>query len=139
MEGPTRVKAAEWLLETTRLFQCCPGIEKQWILGANLNEISSETEHYQHLSKVHAENRSVLDSLYTGTYLSLPSDLCNRLRQSSEDLSSSVRRSLRDDATFIVNHSLLLDWARDFSARLENWVKDGFNPAAPGATKQFEY
>ncbi|MBZ5700363.1 MAG: DUF3320 domain-containing protein [Acidobacteriia bacterium] len=125
LEVPARVNGAAWLLETTRLLQDCPGIEKQWILGADLNEITSETERYQRLSRTHDENRSALDSLYAAAYLSLPPDLCSRLRQSLEELSSSVRRSLGDDATFIANRSSLSKWAQDFSTRLENWVKDG--------------
>ena len=125
LEGPASVNAAEWLLDTTRQLQCCPGVEKQWILGADLDEIGSETEHYQHLSNIHAANRKVLDSLYTGTYLALPSDLCNRLRQSLEDFSSVVKRSLEDDATFIVNRASMLEWAQDFAKRAENWIKDG--------------
>lgn len=125
LEGPSSVRAAEWLLETTRQLQCCPGVEKQWILGADLSEIGSETERYQHLSKIHDQNRKVLDSLYAEPFLSLPSDLCTQLKQSLEDLSSVVRRSLGDDATFIVNRGSLLEWAQDFATRIENWTKDG--------------
>ena len=125
IDGPTRVETCEWLLEMTRLLQSCPGIERQWLLGADLDEISSETEHYRSLSKIHDENRRVLDSLYTGAYLSIPSDLGDRLRQSLEDLSRIVRRPLGDDASFIVNRSSLPEWAQDFATRFENWVKDG--------------
>jgi hypothetical protein len=125
LDVPARVNSAEWLLETSRWLQRCPAIEKQWVLGADLDDVTSETERYQRLSKTHDENRSILDSLYTVHYLSLPPDLCDHLRQSLEELSSSVRRSLLDDATFIANRTLLVEWSQDFSTRVENWVKDG--------------
>ena len=125
LDVPARVNSAEWLLEASRLLQRCPGVEKQWVLGADLDEVTLEIERYQRLSKTHDENRSILDSLYTAGYLSISPDLCDRLRQSLEKLSSSVRRSLLDDTTFIANRTLLAEWSQDFSTRVENWVKDG--------------
>jgi very-short-patch-repair endonuclease len=125
LDVPAHLDSTEWLLETSRLVQLCPGVERQWVLGTDLDEVTSETERYRHLSKAHSENFRILDSLYTGGYLSLPSDLREAIGQAVEKLSSRVRRSLADDATFIANRRLLVEWSHDFSARVENWVKDG--------------
>jgi very-short-patch-repair endonuclease/DNA polymerase III delta prime subunit len=125
LDGPARVSTAEWLLRTTRLLQVCPGIEKKWLLGADLSEITSETERYRVLSKTYDNDRGIVDSLYNADYWLLTSNVCASLRQSLEKLSSCVKHSLLGDETFIVNRNLLVAWAQDFSARLEQWAKDG--------------
>ncbi len=122
---PARATDAEWLLETTRLLQSCPGIEKQWILGADLDEINSEIDHYQRLSKTYIGNRGALDSFYLSEYFLLPSDLFSRFKLSVEEISSSLRSPVADNITFVVKRSSLLEWAQDFAARIESWTKDG--------------
>jgi len=125
LEVPDRTTAVEWLLETSRLLLSCPGIEKHWVLGSNLGEINSETERYCRLSKTHEENRNVLASLYKPDFVSLPRDLRDRFKKSLDELSVCVKHSLEDDAAFVANSSSLVDWAQDFSTRLENWARDG--------------
>lgn len=124
LEAPTIVAGADWLLETCKLLQQCPGVEKHWILGSNLDEIASETERYRGLSRTHQENRAVLVSLYTSDFLSLPSGLRGQLKASLEELSSRMRRSLEDDAGFVANRTSILEWAEDLGVRLENWARD---------------
>jgi very-short-patch-repair endonuclease len=125
LENPPDMKAAGWLAETLRLLSCCPGIERAWVLGSNLNEILTETEHYRHLAAIHAENRSVLNSLYTPAFMSLPTDFRGRLSDGLGKLTAIVRRPLQEDASFIVNRGPLLEWAQQLSARLQNWMTDG--------------
>jgi len=115
----------DWLLETSRQLKHCPGIEKNWILGSDLNELGSETERYLGLSRNHEENRTILNSLYTSEFLSLPRDLHNRVQASLDELCSLTRRPLEDDAAFVSSRNLFLESMHDFSARLNNWSKDG--------------
>ena len=72
---PDRLEGVEWLLETSRLLQLCPGIERQWVIGSDMNEIILETERYLSLSKSYEENRQIIASLYTPEFLLLPGDL----------------------------------------------------------------
>jgi len=62
LEAPTMIAGANWLFETCKLLKQCPGVEKHWVLGSNLEEIASETDTYRGLSRTHQENRSVLAS-----------------------------------------------------------------------------
>jgi hypothetical protein len=121
----TNFDGVDWLVETSRLLKHCPGIEKHWILGSDLDEIGSETERYRGLSRTHEENRTTLDSLYTSEFLSLSSDLRDRLKLSLDELCSRTRRPLEDDATFVTNRNLFLESVHDFAARLGSWVRDG--------------
>lgn len=125
LDSPTYFDGVDWLVETSRQLKYCPGIEKHWILGSDLDEIGSETERYRGLSRTHEENRTILDSLYTSEFLSLSSDLRDRLKLSLDELCSRARRPLGDDATFVANRNLFLESVHDFSARLSNWGKDG--------------
>src|SRR5208283_2379829 len=111
----------DWLLETSRQLKHCPGIEKNWILGSDLNELGSETERYLGLSRNHEENRTILNSLYTSEFLSLPRDLHNRVQASLDELCSLTRRPLEYDAAFVSSRNLFLESMHDFSARLNNW------------------
>ena len=121
---PDRLGGVEWLLETSRLLQLCPGIEKQWLIGSDIDEIISETERYLRLSQSYEDNRNIIVSLYTPDFLSLPGDLCDRSKRSLDELFRCIGRSLADDVTFVSNRNLLVAWAQDFSGRLENWGKD---------------
>ncbi len=125
LEAPTMAVGADWLLEACKLLKQCPGVEKHWVLGSNLDEIASETERYRGLSRTHQENRAVLVSLYTSDFLSLPSGLRDQLKASLEELSSHMRCSLEDDAGFVANRTRILEWPQDLGVRLENWVRDG--------------
>ena len=125
LDSPIYFDGVDWLLETSRLLMHCPGIEKHWVLGSELDEIGAETERYLGLSQNHEENRTILDSLYAAEFLSLASDLRDRLRTSLDDLCSLSGRPLHDDPSFITNRNLLLEWLHDFSSRLSNWNKDG--------------
>ncbi len=125
LEVPTVLAGAEWLLETCELLKQCPGVEKHWILGSNLDEIASETERYRSLSQTYQENRAVLTSLYTSDFLSLPSGIRDQLKASLEELSSHFRRSLEDDVGFVKNRTSILEWVQDLGVRLENWVREG--------------
>jgi very-short-patch-repair endonuclease len=125
LEVPTTVSGADWLLETCRLLKQCPGIERQWILGSDLDEIAQEAERYQVLSRTYHENRSILGSLYTSDFLSLPSDLHDRLKASLGELSSHMRRCVEDDSGFVANRALIREWIQDFEVRLESWLGDG--------------
>jgi very-short-patch-repair endonuclease len=125
LQVPERLDGVEWLLETSRLLHLCPGIERQWVIGSDMNEIILETERYLGLSKSYEENRKIIVSLYTPEFLLLPGDLRDRSKRSLDELSRCVGRSLADDATFVPNRTLLVAWAQDFSGRLENWGKDG--------------
>jgi len=125
LENPPDIKAAGWLLETSRLLNCCPGIERGWVLGSNLHEILKETERYQHLAGIHAENRGVLNSLYTPAFMSLAVDFCDRLDSALGQLAAIVRRPLQEDASFVVNRGSLLEWAQQLSPRIQNCMTDG--------------
>ena len=125
LNSPTYLDGVDWLLETSRLLKHCPGIEKHWILGADLEGIGAETQRYLGLSRIHEENRTILNSLYTSEFFSLPSDLRDRLRASLDKLCSLTGRSLEDDAAFVTSRNLFLESMHDFSARLSNWYKDG--------------
>jgi len=125
LDSPTYFDGVDWLLETSRLLKHCPGIEKHWILGSELDEIGAETERYLGLSRNHEENRTIIDSLYTAEFLSLPSDLRDRLRTALDELCLLTRRALDDDPSFVTNRNLFLEWVHDCSSRLSNWDKDG--------------
>jgi very-short-patch-repair endonuclease len=125
LESPPDIKAAGWLVETSRLLNCCPGIERAWVLGSNLDELLTETKRYQHLAAIHGENRSVLNSLYTPDFMSLPADFRERLSDGIGKLTAIVQRPLQEDASFVVNRSLLPEWAQQLSTRVQNWMTDG--------------
>jgi very-short-patch-repair endonuclease len=125
LERPPDTKAAGWLVETSRLLSFCPGIERAWVFGSNLNEILTETERYRHLAAIHGENRSVLNSLYTSEFMSLPLNFRDRLSNGLAKLTAVLRCPLQDDASFVVNRGLLLEWARHISTRGQNWLTDG--------------
>ena len=125
LEVPTLIAGADWLLETCKLLKQCPGVEGHWIIGSNLDEITLECERYRDLSRTYQENLSVLASLYTSDFLSLPSGLRGQLKASLDELASHLRRSVEDDAGFLANRTSILEWAQDLSVRVENWVRDG--------------
>lgn len=125
LEVPSLITGADWLLETCKLLKQCPGVERHWILGSNLDEITLESERYRDLSRTYQENLSVLASLYTSAFLSLPSGLRDQLKASLDELASHLRRSVEDDAGFLANRTSILEWAQDLSVRVESWVRDG--------------
>lgn len=124
--SPSNLSDTDWLLKMTQLLTRCPGIERNWILnGSSLNELEVNTKRCRALSQKHAENRQILESLYTSEFFALPNDLKSDLRTSLDALSSRARRSLVDDTGFVASRNLFVDTVRDFSNRIGNWTKDG--------------
>ena len=125
VEVPRTVTGADWVLETCSLLRQGPGIERQWILDSDLDDIAQEAGRYGGLSRTYHENRSALSSIYSSDFLFLPGDLRHRLKVSLEELSSHVGRPVEDDMGFVANRSSVQAWTRDFAVRLENWLRDG--------------
>jgi very-short-patch-repair endonuclease len=125
LEAPSNISDAEWLLATATLISASPGIERQWLFGADLREITTEAERYQSLATEYRESIRILEALYTGEFMSLPVDFHERIEQTVEKLTGLVGRPLLNDPTFVANRAMLREWAHNFFLRVKDWLKDG--------------
>lgn len=122
---PVSPSDAEWLLETSSLLQTCPGIEREWVVNSNLDELRSDAERYLRLSNKYKEHRKIADTVYSPGFLSIPGDLRGQMKKSVAGLESYLKRPLAESPAFVSERESLCEWAEDFSARLGSWLSDG--------------